>query len=101
MGRPSQIVAHLPSVKAAVGNAAGDFARVVRTVSAPHGDILRRVEHTSINAVDYSVWYSARDPKGRGYAVSVELGHINVPAGGKWTPGIHIFRRAIALARVF
>ena len=53
-----------------------------------------------MGAVDARVGYTHYDEKMRGDASSIEMGHINVPRGGKWTGGVHVLRDGMRLAAI-
>ena len=97
MGKASLIVASMPEVNRAVGQGADRFARFARAEAAGHGRIPILVYPEGF---DYIVSYEKYDEKGRGFGGPLELGHINVPRGGKWTPGIRVFRLAILKSAV-
>lgn len=90
----SEQLAKSPMVRAAVEFYAGQLAARTRVKAMGHGGMARAVRHAPDRFPDWRVEYTAYDRKGRGYASSVEMGHINVPYGGVWTPGIHVLRDA-------
>lgn len=98
--KASAKVARLPEVQLAVASAAARLEGILKTHASSHGGLTFRISHQQVNAVDWEVYYTAYDEQGQGFAASLEYGHINVPFGGSWVPGIHILRSACREAEI-
>lgn len=88
-------VARLPEVSQACRRYAEEIAAVARVKAAPHGSIVRKIGVRPGGYPDWIVHYDAYEPHGRGTASSIEMGHINMQAGRRWTEGIHVLRDAM------
>lgn len=100
MGKAASKVAHMPEVRFAVLAAAERYATICRGLGAAHGSLGIIVRAEPLGAVDARVGYTHYDEKMRGDASSIEMGHINVPRGGKWTGGVHVLRDGMRLAAI-
>lgn len=92
--RIGEEIAKMPEVRAAVEFYARLLGARTTAKAAAHRTMAKDVRVEPDRFPDWRVVYDAYDPKGRGKASSVEMGHINEPIGGSWTNGIHVLRDA-------
>ena len=100
MGKAASRVARMPEVRFAVLVAAERYAAICRGLGATHGSLGAIIQAEPLGAIDARVGFTHYDEKMRGDASSIEMGHINVPRGGRWTRGVHVLRDGIRLAEV-
>ena len=101
MGKISRQVAKLPAVQAGVRAATARLCDIARMEAASHGSLAAHTDYEPIDEVDWCVYYLMIDEQGRGFGGPLEMGHINVPFGGRWTRGVHVLRDAVRKAQVF
>lgn len=94
MGKIAKEVVQLAAVQAATAQAAERLAGITRRLAVPHGNLIARVGYEPVKGPDWCVYFTSYDERGRGFAASLEMGHINVPRGGHWTKGIRVLRDA-------
>lgn len=100
VGRAAAIVASMPEVRLAVLDGARRYMGFVKAEAATHGNLITHVGMEPSGAKDAVVFYVKYDALGRGVAGPLEMGHYNVPRGGRWTRGIHILRDAARKAEI-
>lgn len=100
MGRAATTVAAMPEVRLAVAAGARRYMQFVRVEASTHGNLINHVGMEPTGMKDYTVFYVKYDRLGRGVGGPLEMGHYNVPYGGRWTKGIHILRDAARKAAI-